>query len=469
MPSGQSFEKFVKPAAELKSVSHNEWRGRLVWIAIASASLPSLFENEWKVELAVGSVYLADILILAAVAAVWKYVRNTPASAVLTYCSIFAIAVGTATGASAPWIVRDGRPLFYLLAGLIFGAYSLQNPRSLVFGIKLLIGLVALTSLLAIISQLTSVSIVGTERGAANAIYYNGEARYLTAKRIQTEPVPVALLLLCCACSAWILRVNLARIIGRNWVRLGVGATVVLTTMAYSRNSLVGLAAALVMTLLLPSSLTRLDRFGRSMALVVATLVFVGIPVWLGLQFGYFGNIIDSFSSRVLAGIAPDVIATDPSVGWRFTEMDAALRFAIENPLTGSGLGAFYRDRISGEPFSGDQGRVYMHNFYILLLVKFGMVVGAIFLTVILGAVIRMARAGGSGTSDAARWTALASGFTAILCVSAVAPVIYSRSFAAVCGVIIAAGLLSLSGTRPASASKNEVEGTISQTGIADT
>ncbi|OZD58429.1 hypothetical protein CH263_24530 [Rhodococcus sp. 06-1059B-a] len=224
---------------------------------------------------------------------------------------------------------------------------------------------------------------------------------------------------------------------------LGIGATVVLTTMAYSRNSLVGLVAALAMAVLLPSTMSRLDRLGRMISLLLIALLFVGIPVWLGLQFGYFGNIVDSFSSRVLAGIAPDVIATDPSVGWRFTEMDAAVRFAADHPLTGSGLGAFYRDRISGEPFRGDQGRVYMHNFYILLPVKFGLVVGVIILSVIFGSLIRMARVGAGETIDAARWTVLACGFTSILCISAVAPVIYSRSFAAICGVIIAAGLLS--------------------------
>ncbi|WP_186628655.1 O-antigen ligase family protein [Rhodococcus sp. BP22] len=411
---------------------------------MASASLPSLFETEWKVELPVGSVYLADIFLVIAVALAFRYLRNTPGSAVLFYCAIISIAIGVVAGASPSWIVRDGRPFFYLLAGLVIGAYSIQNTRALIFGIRLMIGLIAVTALLAIASQLGQLSIVGTERGAENAIYYNGQARYLTAKRIQTEPVPVALLLLCLACSAWVLRVNLSRLIGRNWMWLGVASTLVLTTMAYSRNSLLGLATALLSALLLPASLARLDRLGRMLALVVGVSIFIGIPIWIGYQFGYFGNVIDSFSSRVIAGIAPDAIGSDPSVGWRFTETEAAVRFLIQNPLAGSGLGAFYRDRIASEPFRGDEGRLYLHNFYVLLFVKFGFVMGVMILSAIIGSVIRMIRAGKLAAGRADYWTVSACGFISMLMVSTVAPVVYSRSFAVVGGVMVALGLLSL-------------------------
>ena len=418
---------------------------KLLWIAVASASLPSLFETEWKLELPLGSVYLADLLLICAVIAAWGSVKHAYASALIYYFAVFAVAVGAATGVSAPWIIRDSRPYFYMLAGVVIGAAALTTPRSFRFGIRVFIVIISLTSILAVASQLLAVNIVGTERGAINAVYYNGETQFLSAIRIQSEPIPVALLFLCAGGASWILKLNLSKIIGRNWLKVGILSSLILTVMAYSRNSIVGLVVVMLLAVSIPASIPRAERFVRLLALLVAISVFIGIPIWIGYQFGYFTNVIDSFSGRVVAGIAPDVIGTDPSIGWRFIEMEATQKFVAENPLFGSGFGGFYRDRIAGEPFRGDQGRIYMHNYFTLILVKFGLVIGVLILGIIVTAIIRLVRRGAIDGSEQGRpYSVLACSFGAMLVVSAVAPIMYSRSFAAIGGVLLAVGLASV-------------------------
>ncbi|MFC9836883.1 O-antigen ligase family protein [Rhodococcus sp. NPDC127530] len=291
-------------------------------------------------------------------------------------------------------------------------------------------------------SQLTSIPIIGNEAGAVNAVYYNGERTLLAARRVQSEPVPLALLTFCILCSSWILRYRISDLIGRNYTKFAIVASVFLTTLAYSRNSIVGIVVALTLSVLIPHRSTRGTRLGRVIVLGVATSVLVGLPVWIGYQYGLFKNVIDTFSGRVLAGIAPEVIATDPSVGWRFVEMRAAWSYVLQHPLFGTGFGAFYRPRIADEPFVGDQGRLYLHNYFALLGVKFGIVCGLLLLVAFLICAVRMVRAGNqepSGFSE--MWPAMACGFIALLTVSAVAPVMYSRSFIAFGGCLLACGL----------------------------
>ncbi|WP_176444470.1 O-antigen ligase family protein [Rhodococcoides kyotonense] len=418
-------------------------RERIVWIAVASASLPSIFETEWKLEIPLGSVYLADLLLIVAILQSLAHVRRTPGSAVFYYCAVFAITVGAISEATIPWIVRDSRPFFYMIAGLVIGAFAVQNPRSIRFGVRCLVFVVVATTVLAVISQFSEMNVVGTERGATNAIYYNGEARNLSAKRIQTEPVPLALFLLCCSVAAWVMKFDLSGFLGKTWFRIGLLSAVILTVVAYSRNSVVGLAAAIFLAAIIPAALSRAERLMRLLVLIAAAAVFVGIPIWIGYQFGYFGNVIDSFSARVIAGIAPDVIGTDPSVGWRFTEMNAAAQFVLQHPIGGSGFGGYYRDRVAGEPFRGDQGRLYLHNYYMLLFVKFGVLAGSAVLTAIIASVVRLIRSGSTGLGASNAWSVLACGFFALLVVSSVAPVMFSRSFAVLGGVIVGVGLLS--------------------------
>ncbi|WP_354559297.1 MULTISPECIES: O-antigen ligase family protein [unclassified Rhodococcus (in: high G+C Gram-positive bacteria)] len=428
------------------SVNHRfvlNYRDIVVWIALISTAFPTLYGVEWKATLGPGSVYLSDLLLLASTVAAVKIVRSTPYLGMLSLGVVIFGCVGVWHGATVSWVIRDMRPTLYIVAGIVIGAYLMARPESLRFGGRAITWLISGTAVLAILSQLTSTTIVGNEAGAVNAIYYSGQAQSLDSRRIQTETVSIALFVTCFLISASVFKLKIGRLIGKKHLMVLIFAATSLTIMSYSRNSLAGIAAASFLSVVIPFASSRWDRFGRLTLLALTGIVLAGIPVWIGYQYGYFANVIDTFSSRVLTGIAPDVIATDPSVGWRFVEMNSAWTFLSNNPLTGTGFGAYYREKLFGEPFVGDQGRLYLHNYMILPFVKFGVIGGTLMISLIGLGIYKLFRAANNQNVTNRRfWASLGCAFTAMMVVSLVSPIMHARSFAAFGGCVIACGLI---------------------------
>lgn len=432
-----------KKVENMSSSDELDTKDVLIWIALISTALPTLYGSEWKFEIGIGSIYVADVLLFLAVLMATKRIRSTPYVGLFSLAVVIFCFVGIWNEASISWVIRDSRPALYILAGMVIGAYIMDRPGSVRFGIRALTWLIGVTTILAILSQITSTTIVGSDLGAVNAVYYAGETIYLESRRIQTETVSITLFVVCFLFAAWIFKVRIGHVVGRRHLTVLILASTILTVLSYSRNSLAGLIFTGAFAALVSFPSSRLDRIGRMLFLAAVALIFVGIPTWIGYQYGLFVNVVDTFSGRVLAGIAPDVIGTDPSVGWRFIETTAAFEYVAHNPISGTGFGAFYRERILGEPFEADQGRVYLHNYLLLVFVKFGLLGGTLMLGLILSSIYRMLRAANSAQFANLRlWAPVAAAFAAMMVVSSVSPVMYSRSFAAFGGCLIACGLI---------------------------
>jgi O-antigen ligase len=59
-------------------------------------------------------------------------------------------------------------------------------------------------------------------------------------------------------------------------------------------------------------------------------------------------------------------------VRWRQTETQLAWDAVKRHEIVGHGLGVFHRPRLVNDIFSGNDGRLYVHNYYLWLLVKGG-------------------------------------------------------------------------------------------------
>jgi hypothetical protein len=81
---------------------------------------------------------------------------------------------------------------------------------------------------------------------------------------------------------------------------------------------------------------------------------------------------IGTYSQRVVAGLRADSLQSDSSVRWRQTETQLAWDAVKRHEIVGHGLGVFYRPRLVNDIFSGNDGRLYVHNYYLWLLVKGG-------------------------------------------------------------------------------------------------
>lgn len=414
----------------------------VVWSGLLSTALPTLSGVEWKADVSIGSIYISDPMLLLSALLSARYVRRLPLIYILGVAAMTFCLLGLWRGGTIGASLRDTRPVFYLVSGMMVGCYILCRPESVRLGAKLIVCLIAFTTLLGVVSQFVVDPIVGDVSGS-NEIYFSGERTVLESRRVQSEPIALALLVLCFLLSCSIFRVKLSRYLGVRWYSVALGSSIVLTLLAYSRNSLAAIFVTLVLALLIPASSSRTVRTARLFQVLAVSLVIVVVPVWIGWQYGLFSNVIETFSARVLKGIAPDVIATDPSVGWRYVETNLAFDYILQNPILGSGLGGYYRDRVAGEPFTGNAGRLYVHNYFVLVLVKFGVVGGLILIFLFLLGLGRMIRAGSVVASkNAPLWSAAACAFLGIFASNLVAPSLMSRSFAAFGGAVLAMGLL---------------------------
>jgi O-antigen ligase len=78
---------------------------------------------------------------------------------------------------------------------------------------------------------------------------------------------------------------------------------------------------------------------------------------------------------RLFRGMRLDVLEVDRSTQWRLMEMHYAVQSIEENPLTGIGIGNYYRPAIgSGSSLELDGLRYYVHNAYLWILVDMGLV-----------------------------------------------------------------------------------------------
>jgi O-antigen ligase len=191
-----------------------------------------------------------------------------------------------------------------------------------------------------------------------------------------------------CGCVAWAIVARLTREV----VVAAVSAAAI-TFLGFSRNAVIGLAAAAAYAVIVSLSLRTAQRaavIALSLVISGAALVSVadanrgpgGMP---GASF--VAREWDAYKTRVFSSLSLNlsVNSSNSSLKWRATENVFAERAWRHHRVLGEGLGAYYRPPLgSFDTFAGQTGRHYIHNTYLWLLAKTGLLGLAAFLAFVL-------------------------------------------------------------------------------------
>ncbi len=263
---------------------------------------------------------------------------------------------------------QDRRPVVLVLASILWFTAFLVAAESLL-GLHLLAGRV---------EELTRV-----EAGAGG----NG----VDAIRFLLAPTNLALLVVCVG-MVFLLR-GAARPWRARFISLLLLPSLVLVFFSFSRRGVLAVAVTIVLVFTFSSLSTALFR-GIAVGFVAFALVLAGNALPIASN-SYFGKQVHAFSARVLTGLSDNSRAKDPGIAWRDTEDRFAFKALAGSPIIGHGFGAQYRPSVAGEPFSStnrEYGRAYVHNFYLWLLVKTGLVGFLAFGLFVLSPVVRAFR-----------------------------------------------------------------------------
>lgn len=206
--------------------------------------------------------------------------------------------------------------------------------------------------------------------GRAETAHLGGEAS--SATRVLTATQFLAFV-----AFVVILAAALQGLVSAATASLWLTPSLVILGLAFSRNSLLGLAAGLLVTLLSlrGSLIATLGRSVKAVAIAAATLATVALAI-VGLGGGgYLANQLDAYQLRVLGGLGSEARALDPSALAREREVQALTdHMRFDRPF-GEGFGFAYQAGYgTGDDFTATLGRYSAHQFYLWLAVKAGFI-----------------------------------------------------------------------------------------------
>lgn len=366
----------------------------LLFLLVTVWPLPSFLPT--GVRLASGQILLGDFAALLLLAASASPLLRRESSAlglgVLTCFVSVAIAAalwGLVSGAPLQYLARDARYLLYLLAAFL-GWIACEAEGT---AIERLVLRFAAADVLwsGVVSLLSAAGFSSLFQGRfGSAAVWVGDTT-VSATNATRVLLDGAYVVMCALPVLFVLQfVRKRPVVPWPWATaIGVAAAVSIF-FSYQRAFFVAPIAAIC--LLMPLVFTRAASFSRLAGFVTVLGAAVGLAVCIlvlgGVSLGG-DTVASAWLNRVIGGLNPRAVATESSAYWRIVEFDAAVRSIATHPWTGVGLGAPYRDWVSFEPFPGNDGRAFVHNFYLSAAVKFGIPVIASALFGVAAAVFR--------------------------------------------------------------------------------
>jgi O-antigen ligase len=379
-------------------------------------------------------VTVYDVLLMVAVLSAWRSrprARARPLLPIVAAVVMVGIVLGRVNGAPIDVLVDEARSVLYLLAGLMLSRWT-TSDELVARGAWLVGGILWVSLAMLTAGALFGIPIAAVEGQAhlaqglgtagSSAIAFSA-TRYVTV----TTHLAVFVLAALLYGAALPVRHDGYRAQPVALMALLVPAFV-LTVLSYSRNTILGLVAALLFTLMATRSLhsyVRLAVKGVSAIAVVGAVAFLFFPTSVR-------SMGASYVGRVLAGASPESLDIDTGVQFRLVETEYAISTVQEHPLLGIGLGTSYRPDLAHDPFPPEASayaRGYVHNWYLWLATKLGLIGAAPLILLILFALLR-ALAGPPSSAT------LGSGLAAIVAVGLVWPTLRSAGMALLVGLV---------------------------------
>ena len=177
-------------------------------------------------------------------------------------------------------------------------------------------------------------------------------------------------------------------------------------TRGYWFGAVAGLAAA---TFLAWRSLGRFERAVRARRLLLLPALAAIVLATAGLSTLYFGSdrVLSAAGSRFGSSFSTETTGETLSNVIRLLEYERAVQGALESPVVGQGLGYSF---VTRDPITRDaRSQWYVHNYYLLIWLKLGIVGLAAFAWLIASLVRSGARTARDDPSWAARAWAIAT------------------------------------------------------------
>jgi hypothetical protein len=159
--------------------------------------------------------------------------------------------------------------------------------------------------------------------------------------------------------------------------RVTTGVAFALTILNFSRNSVVVLLLASFFALLLFSLPGRFRRSAKGIGVILASavlLLLLGRILPTGGLTEQLGEVESAFVDRVFVGFSAQSRNRDSSLLLRELETTAAVDAITTRPVAGFGFGVPYREPINYGEFWARSGRTYVHNGYLWVGVKSGLI-----------------------------------------------------------------------------------------------
>ena len=410
-------------------------------VALALAPLPTFISD--GVVLGGGTLYWADLgagaLIMLSIASLS---RRYPELAVCVLFALFLITVfalvGLLQGADLPATFRDLRGPLRLVAAAsaVTSILWTAGASPLLRMFPLLFASIALASGLAVVTVFLTGSSIYDLRTEEVSLYSAGVNSAFGATRVTPQSGLMCALFL--ALMLALVAKGRSTQLRRLFAITAMAASALVLVAGYTRGHFLVFGIVLLSSLAFiprnPSSAGRHTRLALAAALTlsVGTVALSGSA---GLRTAVL-EMLEGFSGRVLNGLNPTVVATDSSVRWRDREAEQAVSAFFERPAWGTGFGLPYRSHLYLEIFNGNDGLTYIHNSYLWVLVKCG-VVGLV--TVAITALVLAARLVATSSLKAAWPARVCVGVTAALAIqSYISPTPFESANSLVVGILVA-------------------------------
>lgn len=412
--------------------------GPLLGLGAIAVILPILFRPLWSIPVFIFFAYTAmpleipksigvlgfgfylyePFVLIAAVAAVIRYpVANRYADIrtiiVLGVCGL-AVIGGYFQAHPTNQIMNDVRGLLLLAVGIFIACRIVNTPTGWL-AIKSVRASLWTSAIAILVAPAFGITLFGQTADAAlqrvGSYATSGDA----SARFQTSATHVGLAALCIVV---VLLITGAVTLRSSWTYLLPAFLIVF--FSFSRNSVVALAVAVGVALVLHQAIRMAVRIGIGVVvagvvlwvLAFATASSPDLPgaSWINLN-------IRTYGSRVFGGLTESARSVDASAQYRVVESDYLRKSFDTAPMFGHGMGYAYRPpQGNSGSFTATSGRYFAHNFYLWMLVKTGIVGLALFMWSVVTPLFREIR-----SKDPVR-TSVIGTVAGLLAVSSVAP-----------------------------------------------
>lgn len=339
-------------------------------ILLALLPLPTGMSNE--IDVVSFSFYIYEpFLYLTAILLLIRSARRVSFNkGFITWCSFLLVllSISVVKGLPVDRILNDARGLVDMSTAYWIGAIATASYNLGRFGTLVLIVLwFSLAS--AVITSLGIASLGSVE--VSNLYLLGGEVIGNESSRIRMPAEAVAL-----GALAAVVGLFLTRGIRMKAALLWALPSLGILFFSFSRNSILGLAAATMFSLvatLSPQGVFRLIFKGLSLA-VMCALAYIAIAITASsLNLEWLSGPMDAYSTRVVEGLSSDVRSKDSSILYREMEHRHGTEAVSRSPVWGHGLGYAYQPPVAGMGiFGSTQAMYYAHNFYLWILIKGG-------------------------------------------------------------------------------------------------